>query len=145
MNFKNLIWTLCVVALLGLSVLLCGCSEAGGFCTASSEPGITLEVRDAETGLPATCGLNGWVISGSYSEVLTPNVNCDQPDSLQYPIVNGAHERAGVYTVLLIREGYKNWSQEGILVTEDRCHVNTVRIEVSLEREENQQHLKSAF
>ena len=120
-------------------VFLClsffGCDDGPTFCTASSEPGISIRVLDAETGLPATCGLQGWLISGAYSEALEPRVNCSDPDSLQYPVVFGAYERAGVYSIILLKDGYQNWSRSGIVVEAGDCHVQKVSIEANLRRE----------
>ena len=116
--------------------LLCmpqaGCDDDGLFCTSESVPGIVVEVRDAATGAPAACGATAWLISGSWSEVRVADWGCDLPDSLQSPYLQGAYERRGVYTVLIIKDGYAPWSHSGIEVLGDRCHVRTVKLKAML-------------
>ena len=43
-------------------------------------------------------------------------------------------ERAGVYEVMAGKAGYLTWKQDGVRVTKDRCHVQTVRLDALLQR-----------
>ena len=115
-------------------VMLAGCVEDGVVCTAEYVPGITIEVRDAATGAPAACGATAWFISGSWSEMSERWWGCDMPDSLSLPILRGAYERSGVYTVLVLKDGYAPWSRDEIEVREDACHVLTVELKAMLIR-----------
>ena len=59
---------------------------------------------------------------------------CDMPDSLTLLILRGAYERSGVYTVLVLKDGYAPWSRDEIEVREDACHVLTVELKAMLVR-----------
>ncbi len=45
-----------------------------------------------------------------------------------------AGERAGTYDVTIRRPGYSSFSQTGVVVTKNECHVNPVRLEARLTR-----------
>lgn len=129
------------------SVLLCfltavtigssSCSlDSGVDCTCEYVPGISLRVLDASTGLPATCNATGWVVQGSYMEQMSNYGNCMLPDSLQDPWMKGAWERPGVYAVIIQKEGYHLWACSNIVVTKNECHVNKIKLEALLKRED---------
>jgi hypothetical protein len=117
-----------------LSSHLAGCDDGQGFCTAQSVPGIAVKVLDADTGGAAACGATAWLVSDSWSERADSPWNCSAPDSLQSPWIEGAFERAGTYTVLVLKEGYAPWSRSGVRVSKDDCHVHTVSLEAHLVR-----------
>lgn len=119
---------------MGILLPLCGCDSYDGiFCTAEYVPGICISVVDAVTGSPAACGATAWVIDDEYSDLLSDSCVPSQPDSLQSPVLRGAWERPGVYTVFITKLGYRPWSCGDVVVTEDRCHVRTVELEARLE------------
>lgn len=120
--------------LLGLQAS--GCSDGPVFCTAELVPGIAIKIVDAETGAAAACGASAWLVSGSWSELLDDAWNCSAPDSLQSPWIEGAFERAGSYTVLVLKDGYVPWSRTGVRVSGYDCHVQTVNLEARLVRSE---------
>lgn len=47
----------------------------------------------------------------------------------------GAYERAGRYDITISKPGYQTWQRTNIRVSEDECHVRTVRLDALLERE----------
>ena len=113
------------------SWLCSGCSGVTS-CTADSRPGIDLTVLDSETGEPAACGAVGWLISGSWSEKVEDTYYCATSDTATSSWLAGAYEREGVYSVLVLKEGYQPWARSGIVVGGDGCHVRTVHLVVEL-------------
>ena len=79
-------------------------------------------------------GAVAWLVSGSWSEEMDASWGCTEPDTLQSPWLRGAYERAGSYSVLVLKDGYVPWSRSGVRVFEDKCHVITVSLEARLER-----------
>ena len=97
-----------------------------GDCSDSIEPGINIQVFDAQRGTGidhATLTLT----EGEYTETLM---------WLGWPsgAYSGADERAGVYTLTVEADGYVSQTIEeiGIGLTEDGCHVATVNLTVNL-------------
>jgi len=126
--------TRCTALLMAFCTVVAGCSDGPFSCTAESVPGIEVKVLDAETGHPAACGAVAWLVSGSWSEEMDASWGCTEPDTLQSPWLRGAYERAGNYSVLVLKDGYIPWSRSGLRVFEDECHVHTIRLEARLER-----------
>jgi hypothetical protein len=126
-----------VLALGVLCLLSGGCdSDTALLCTDELVPGICVSVVDAASGQPVACSACGWVIENAYSEALEGFCHPSLPDSVQDSRLYGAWERAGVYTVFIVKPGYRSWSRSGVEVTEDECHVHTVFLEACLERNE---------
>lgn len=111
-------------------VALLGCDSGIIACTREYVPGLRIEVRAADgTDLDAD-GVLGLARDGSFVDTL----------SIFDPVngtleLYGAHERAGRYDVAISKPGYRTWRRDGVRVTEDECHVRTVRLEAPLERE----------
>jgi hypothetical protein len=108
-----------------------GCSgtdpfNAGLACTAQLVPGITVTTLDAATGKPVTT--RGTVVAqdGSYSD--TAKVVSIPPN---YAL---AYERAGTYTVTVEAPGYLPFRLDGVAVSKDECHVQTVSVTALLSR-----------
>lgn len=99
------------------------------YCTLSIEPAIEVRIRDAESGLPAAEGATGYVSDGSYLDSLRTAASNGQGVLLS---LQAADERPGVYTVVVLNDGYQTWKREGVRVTEDECHVQTVRLDAEL-------------
>jgi len=81
-------------------------------------------VTDAADGAQATEGLSGVLVEGSYREEMEVGGN----------VLFGAGERAGLYELTIVADGYVTWTQNDIEVTADECHVDPVRLEVQLHR-----------
>lgn len=113
---------------LGLGLGLLGCNAAPMACTASIEPGIVVEVRDATTRQPIARGAVAELISGSYHETLLEHGFSNG----QLLSLAGAFERPGSYQLKVSQKGYTAWSQDSIAVSKDACHVVTVKLEASL-------------
>jgi hypothetical protein len=46
----------------------------------------------------------------------------------------GAGERAGLYELTIMADGYVTWTQSALEVTADECHVDPVSLEALLHR-----------
>ena len=127
---RNLYLCLC------LSLLLAGCGsdsrDDGIACTASLEPGIIVEIRDALTDAPLAENAIVVITNDNYSETLTV-YELDGSELSSAFSVAGAFERPGVYDIDLSLSGYVGWSRLGVEVTSGICHVGTVRFTVRLE------------
>lgn len=122
------------LALLACGVLLpaalSGCDITEPYtCTTGVEPGIVVQVRDAATQAPAASGATGVVSEGSFSSELQPGDLGENALEL-----HGAGERAGTYTVTVDKPGYQQWKQDGVRVSDGRCHVHTVTLQANLVR-----------
>jgi hypothetical protein len=122
-------------------------------CSADARPGITLTATDAYTG----AALSGFTVvlrtadedgDGAAATVnrrrggatlMAPldSVTVSARPPLRPPpiIWAGASERAGRYAVRVTKPGYRPWDTTGVVVTGDRCHVQTVRLDVRLQPE----------
>lgn len=120
-------------SLLCLAVLT-ACSGADtttpeAYCTDSIEPGLMVYIVDAVTGTPQADGARAFAVDGSYS------------DSLKFGIaagptlvaLQGAAERPGLYHLRIDKQGYRTWTQAGVRVFADTCHVLTVRVTARLQ------------
>lgn len=111
-------------------VALLGCDSGISVCTTEAVPGLRIEVRAADgTDLDAD-GVLGLARAGSFVDTLS--IFDPRDGTLE---LYGAHERAGRYDVTISIPGYRTWRRDGVRVTEDECHVRTVRLEAPLERE----------
>ena len=102
-------------------------------CTASMEPGITIEIRDAVTDDPLAEAAFAVITSIDYREILIVS-HYEGSDSSTAYAVSGAYERPGIYDIEVSLTGYKNWFRYGVEVTDGVCHVGTVRYTARLEK-----------
>jgi hypothetical protein len=105
----------------------------GIVCTASIEPGIVLEIRDAITDMPLAENALVVITDNDYSETLVVN-GYDGADSSSAISVAGAYERSGTYDINVSLTDYTSWSRTGVVVTSGVCHVGTVKFTVRLEK-----------
>jgi hypothetical protein len=113
------------VLLLALLGTECGVTEPQGvICTREFRYGVEATVTDAADGAQATGGLSGVLAEGSYREEMGVGGN----------VLIGAGERAGLYELTVMADGYVTWTQNDIEVTADECHVDPVSLEVLLHR-----------
>lgn len=113
--------------LLVLPLAACPNPFAGTACTTEARPAISVEVLDASTGASAAAGATLIARDGAFADTVVV------PDHPGIRSVGVAHERPGVYTVLVRKEGYYEWSREGVRVRDAECHVRTVELEARLE------------
>ena len=107
----------------------CDSPDSPIFCSDSVEPAIEVRVRVSESGLPAAEGATGYVQEGSYLDSLQTYGFDGQGVPLSF---RAADERPGVYTVVVIKEGYVTWKKERVHVWNDECHVLTVTLSADL-------------
>jgi hypothetical protein len=118
-------------------VLLCGGAAAVGactdglVCTTSVEPAIVVEIRDDGDDAPLAAGARGAVRDGAYVDSLRPYGGTGQGDLLSRA---AADERSGTYMIEVVHPGYATWTQGGVQVVGDACHVATVRLVARLLR-----------
>ena len=114
-------------------VLLSSCGgggDDGTVCTADLRAGIVINVSDAITGSPANCGSHATLTTAGYSEVaprFPQGSPCD--DRIGY---GAAWERPGVYTVVVSKPGYQDFTANNVIVRPGECHVTTVTLDVRL-------------
>ena len=109
-----------------------GCSDdvAAPMCTTEFVYGLSVEVRDAQSGAPAASGATITIRDGQYVEDLE---RVPGPQSALVAI--GAGERPGTYNLTVEKPGYQTREQSGIVVTANECHVIPVSVKVELEGE----------
>lgn len=109
--------------------LLATACDSSTACTASVEPGLLLDIRDATTNAPIAEGTTGTVTDGAYSDSLVPWGN----DASGIPLtLAAAHERPGTYEVWVERAGYQPTTFVTPHIGSNECHVETLRLSVSL-------------
>ena len=99
------------------------CGSTGVACTTEFRYGISIRALDAASGQPLAAGLAGTLSDGSYHETMQVF-----PDGQ----LVGAGERAGTYAATVSATGYQTWTQQGIRVEADRCHVQGVHVDARL-------------
>lgn len=107
---------------------------SGVVCTQMFVAGIVVEVRDATTTDPAAFGAQGEIRDGSYVEALEVEGGGSVGPGVALRLT-GAWERPGVYSVVVRKEGYRDWTTSGVLVEPDVCHVHGVTLQAALERD----------
>lgn len=111
------------VLLVTLAVTANGCGKA---CDAILKAGIVLTIVDGATGDPI---VEATVIAteGSYSETVNLPSN---PPAPGHAVL--AFERPGTYRVEVQAPGYLPWVMQGVRVSRDACHVETVALTARL-------------
>lgn len=86
-----------------------------------------VEVRDAVTGAPAALGATGSIRDG---DVVHELQMLDPSEALYLTTYGGA----GMYDVLIQKEGYRDWTRPRVQVRDRGCgQLETVRLEAQLE------------
>jgi len=96
-------------------------------CTPSIEPGITVTLADAKTGIPLEAAIVAR--EGSFEE---PLKRFGATASGQ-TIFGGVFERPGTYTVTILAAGYETAVVPNVTVEHDGCHVRTHRLNILLQ------------
>jgi hypothetical protein len=111
----------------------CGWPFASGGCSASLQPAIEVEIRDARTSVPLAGLARGIVRDGAYVDSLMPAAFLS-PDDVAGSMISrqAALERPGTYMVLIERVGYRPWVAVGVQVDGSACHVKTRRLQARL-------------
>ena len=107
---------------LALGISACGGDEdeRNVACTTDIKPALSIRVVDA-TGNAIAAGATATVTDGPFSQTVQ-NPTCDGC------LLSAANERVGVYSVVVSKAGYQDFTASNIVVTANRCHVNTVTV-----------------
>ena len=105
---------------------LTGCVTEPFACTDEMRPGILVDIRDSVTSEFLASGARSIARDGEFADTVPAQIT-GFPHSL-------AHERPGTYTLTVERANYATWTRTGVVVTDGRCHVNTVSIIARLQR-----------
>ncbi|WP_019029362.1 DUF6174 domain-containing protein [Colwellia piezophila] len=110
--------------------------DQGVVCTDIIQSGLWFELFDKETGERLHCDATITIEDGDYIKEL---VDCKGGSSSagngDFIIgVGAAPERGGIYNITIEKEGYQNWYQSNVEVSEGICHVNQVQIQAYLEK-----------
>ena len=121
-------WTLCAALVLAGTATTNSCAViVGPVCHHEvRRHALSVEITDSITGAPLASGARVIASDGAFADTAIDE-GSDSDRSL-------ALEREGTYTVTVDREGYAPWSQHGVLVTGDKCHVHTVTVFARLQR-----------
>ena len=123
-----------LISMLAATSALGSCGNPSGSinCTASIDPAVIVEIRDACTGAAIAAEACGAVRDGTYLDSLTPYEGSGaSPGGLISR--RAADERVGTYAVEVQHVGYRLWTATGVRVTRDECHVRTQRLRAALE------------
>lgn len=96
-------------------------------CTMQAVAALNVDAIDSAKGTPATMGSSIVARSDTFADSTQGAAPSNEPVGLAY-------EKAGTYTVTVTKPGYKPWSQQGIVVGRDQCHVIPQRITAKLRR-----------
>jgi len=96
-------------------------------CTMQAIAALNVDAIDSATGTPATMGSSIVARSDTFADSTNGPAPANEPVGLAY-------EKAGTYTVTVTKPGYKPWSQQGIVVGRDQCHVIPQRVTAKLRR-----------
>lgn len=99
-------------------------------CTQEAVYGINIRVVDSNTEQAFACDASVIITGDDYYQKLNnpQDQNCDEEW-----IFAGALERKGRYSIIVQKPGFKDWYQNNLVVTANRCHVNAVEITAALE------------
>ena len=107
-------------------VLAIACNTDPLACTAQAVPAIAVSVQDSASGALAGRGARVVAKDGAFADTARATSSYDGPYAL-------ALERNGTYTVTVEQQGYRAWSQSGVSVSRDRCHVRTASLTARLQ------------
>ena len=114
-----------------LVIMASGCFLAPeGDCTTILIPSIVAEVSDSVLGTPLAVGTVMYLREGTFIDSTRRQDPSPGIPALELPWLR---ERAGVYSVSVLRDGYRSWLRSGVRVHMDgSCHVRTTRLSVRL-------------
>lgn len=118
---------LIAVALLAVPLATCGTEPN---CTQEIRPGVVVEIRDAFDDAPLAANARGAVHDGTFVDSLRPYGSVGNGTLVSRA---AADERPGDYRITVEYDGYFPW-EGGAGVRGDECHVETVQLNVYLQR-----------
>ena len=96
-----------------LPLLLAGCFDQD--CPLGISPGLSIEVRDADTGQPASAGVRGLIYRYRETTVLDTLRPFLAPQESNGIPLNG-NVGPGTYRVVIERTGYRPWIRDNVVV-----------------------------
>jgi hypothetical protein len=118
------------IMIAGWTVGTSACTD-GTFCTTSIEPAVVVEIRDSIDDTPIAAGASGRVVDGGFTDSLRAYASLSPGMLLSRA---GADERPGEYLVQVEHPGYNDWTESGVRVETNACHVSTVTLQARLQR-----------
>jgi hypothetical protein len=121
-----------MVRMAGCTLLVTGCQILDPkVCTSDFRFGLIVHVRDSISGAPAASGAS--LEARSILGVDTASFPAGRPEFDASPL-QAAGERPGIYDVTVRKAGYRDWTQTGVRVTADECHVRPTRLTAQMQR-----------
>ena len=118
------------VSLVAMAALLGACrgitEPPRVFCPDILRMSLSVSVFDAATGTPAATDATVIVHSSAFQDsvVLTQEV---APPLAPYMVFED-RAKAGTYSVIVRKSGYRDWQQNGVVIRADRCGVTSPAI-----------------
>jgi GAF domain-containing protein len=103
--------------------LLAACSDRPLVCTDELRSSLVVDVVDAQTGAPAAAGAVVLLRSAFVHDSIS--VPTTSPNQLEAYTWFEDRAPAGVYTVTVRNEGYREWHQSNIEIKGNRCHTTS--------------------
>ena len=105
------LWSkVCASGVIMISTMSCA---TGPICTDEVVPGLVVEIRDAFDDSPVAETGRGAVHEGEFIDSLQPYGRAGNGVLISRA---GADERAGLYSVTVVHEGYFDWRVDGVRV-----------------------------
>jgi hypothetical protein len=127
---------------LGLGAAACSSTStaetlppSGVICTGEFRMGLVVKVVDSLTGGPPPQATLIATTSGARDSIGPLAPFKAFADSAPAIYLSAAGERPGTYSLFVTAPGgYRDWRKDGVVVTKDACHVQTVKLEARLQR-----------
>ena len=110
-----------------MSILVLSACDFIGVCDTGYQPGIEIVFKN-EAGEFIASEVTAVVFDGNYQDTLTES-HSDQGHVIS---LAGAHERSGVYSLVVVSDLYETYTKSGIIVMNGKCHVKAAKFEVTL-------------
>lgn len=98
-------------------------------CTSEAVFGINISVLNASSRQFIGCDASVIIKDGSYYKKID---NLAGPNCSESFVFSGAQERTGTYDIIVQKQGFDDWYQDGLVVTANSCHVNSISIDAFL-------------
>lgn len=116
------------LAVLSLIVLGCNPEAPTLVCEAGRFPAIVANLVDSVSGSPLLAPSEVVATEGAYADTVR-----GPPEPFVPGWASLAPERPGTYRVTATAERYRPWAKDGVRVTGDACHVQTVELEALIQ------------
>lgn len=121
------------VVLATLSLAACkGTTQPDVVCTTEARYAIGVQVKDSLTLAPAAAGAKLLVVDPAAGYRDSTSFAADSLWNTWS--LTAAPERAGVFTIVVSKPGYRDWIRTNVVVTKDDCHVHPVAFTALLQK-----------